>query len=47
MGKKLTQEEFIAEATRIHNGRYSYENTIYTKLTDKIIITCPIHGDFI
>lgn len=47
MSKKLTQEEFIEQATKVHHGKYTYEKVIYTQRTSKIIITCPIHGDFV
>lgn len=40
------QEEFIAQAIRVHNGKYSYENTTYIGTKTKISITCPIHGIF-
>jgi len=44
--KKLSQEEFIKRSNIIHNNFYSYLNAIYTGIFDKLIITCPIHGDF-
>lgn len=45
--KFLTKEEFVNRANKIHNGKYSYDNLIYTKMADKLsYITCPIHGDF-
>lgn len=44
--KKKTTEEFIEIANKIHNFKYSYEKTIYTGKRNKVIITCPIHGDF-
>ncbi len=47
MSKKLTQEEFIEQTTKVHHGKYTYEKVIYIQRTSKIIITCPIHGDFV
>lgn len=47
MSKKLTQEEFIEQAIKVHHGKYTYEKVIYTQRTSKIIVTCPIHGDFV
>jgi hypothetical protein len=44
---KLSQEEFIKKASEKHNNKYTYNNTIYTNINNKIIITCSIHGDFI
>lgn len=43
---KKTTEQYIEEALNVHNGRYSYENTIYNGNHHKIKITCPIHGEF-
>ena len=39
-------ETFIAEANKIHNSFYNYSKTAYKNNDTKIIITCPIHGDF-
>ncbi len=46
MSRQLTQEQFIIKANQTHNNKYNYSKTIYTKAKNKIIITCPIHGDF-
>ncbi len=37
---------FIEKATAVHQGYYSYENVHYKNADDKIIITCPEHGNF-
>lgn len=39
-------EEFVEKANIIHNNKYDYSNTVYTKAGNKIIIICPIHGKF-
>ncbi len=39
-------ETFIKRATKKHNGKYGYDKTIYLGVEKKVIITCPIHGDF-
>ena len=46
--RKLTTEIFKKRSFIIHDGKYSYEKTDLTKLDEngKVIITCPIHGDF-
>lgn len=41
-----TTESYIEKAKEVHNNFYSYDKTIFTKTKNKIIITCPIHGDF-
>jgi hypothetical protein len=38
--------EFIKKSTLIHNNKYTYSKTEYTKAKNKVIITCPKHGDF-
>lgn len=44
--KRKTTTEFIAEATRIHSGKYDYSNVSYINSFHKIKIICPIHGVF-
>lgn len=44
---RITQEEFVSLATEKHGGKYSYDKTVYKNYGDKVIITCPIHGDFL
>ena len=46
MGKKLKQDEWIKRAQKIHNNKYTYEKTHYVNKRTKVIITCPIHGDY-
>ena len=43
---KLTTEEFIIKANKIHNNGYNYSKVNYIGSHDKIVITCSIHGDF-
>ena len=44
--KKLTTEEFLDRVHQIHGDTYDYTKTVYTHKRNKIVITCPIHGDF-
>lgn len=44
--KFKTQEEFIKQAKKVHDGKYDYSKVRYTGCRNKIIITCPKHGDF-
>ena len=46
MSKKLTQEEFIEKAKKVHGDKYGYNKTVYINNKKKVTITCPIHGDF-
>lgn len=41
-----TNEEFIEQATKVHNGKYDYSKVDIKGAKDKITIICPIHGEF-
>lgn len=43
---KTTLEDFIKRSNIIHNNKYTYNNVIYIRAKSKVMITCPIHGDF-
>ena len=42
----MKQDDFINKAMIVHNGKYSYEKVIYKNNSTKVLISCPIHGDF-
>lgn len=44
--RKLSHEDFINRCNEQHNYKYDYSKTKYTNKRTKVIITCPIHGDF-
>lgn len=44
---KDTLESFIRKANIKHNYFYKYDKAIYINSKIKLIITCPIHGDFL
>ena len=44
--RKLTQSEWIEKATKKHNGKYDYSKVLYEHSQKKVIIICPIHGEF-
>ena len=44
--KKLTTEEFIIRANKIHHNKYNYSNVQYFNSFHKVKIICPIHGEF-
>ena len=46
MAKKKTQDQFIAECTLKHAGKYAYGRTKYTGSKDRITVSCKEHGDF-
>ena len=43
---KRTKEQFIKEANKIHNNKYTYLNLDYKNDKTKILIQCPQHGEF-
>lgn len=45
--KKVTTEIFIERSLARHGNAYDYSKTIYRHPKVKVIITCPIHGDFL
>jgi hypothetical protein len=46
MSKKVTLEEFIERAKKVHGDKYDYSRVLYNGMHDKICIICPIHGEF-
>jgi hypothetical protein len=44
--KKLTKEEFIIRAIKIHGIKYNYSLVEYVNYLTPIKITCSIHGEF-
>lgn len=47
MPRKLTQEQFITKAIAIHGDKYDYSKVVYVNNYTKVIIICPIHGEFL
>ena len=45
--KRKTTEEFIKEASIVHNNKYNYSKVVYTNKRNPVEIICPIHGSFI
>ena len=43
---KWTTEQFILESNIIHYNKFDYSKTDYKGIGNKVIIICPIHGDF-
>jgi uncharacterized C2H2 Zn-finger protein len=37
---------FIKKSNQVHNNRYDYSKVVYRNSKTKVIITCPVHGDF-
>jgi hypothetical protein len=45
--RSMGKEEFVRRANIIHDGRFTYDKVVYKNFHDKVIITCPVHGDFL
>jgi hypothetical protein len=41
-----TLNEFVEEASKVHDGKYSYAKTEYIIGAEKVCIICPKHGEF-
>ena len=46
MAKRLSQNDFIERISEIHGNKYDYSKVVYKNTRTKIILICPIHGDF-
>ena len=44
--RKLTTEQFIEKAKKIHGDKYDYSKVEYINNRTKVCIICPIHGEF-
>ena len=44
--RTVTTESFIAEAKEIYGDRYDYSKVDYKNRDHRVVVTCPIHGDF-
>lgn len=46
MSRFSTKEKFVARSREIHGDKYDYSKVVYNGCDKKVIIGCPIHGDF-
>lgn len=44
--RRLSTNEFILKAKEVHGDKYEYSKVKYRHSLIKVIITCPVHGDF-
>ena len=47
MTKRVTTEEFIERAKKVHGDRYDYSNVIYVGANKKVDIICHEHGSYL
>ena len=43
---KMTRDDFIEKARKVHGDLYDYSKVDYKGNKEKVCITCPEHGDF-
>jgi hypothetical protein len=46
MVQRLTTEQFVAKATKVHGGKFTYDKAVYETKKSKVVVTCPTHGDY-
>lgn len=42
-----SNKKFFEEGPKIHNNEYKYDKVVFIDMTTHVLITCPIHGDFL
>ena len=42
----VTTESFIVEAKEIYGDHYDYSKVAYKNSEHRVVVTCPVHGDF-
>lgn len=43
---KITHKDYIQKCIHIHKNQYDYSKSLFSTMTNKIIIICKIHGEF-
>jgi len=42
----LSTEEFVSRSRKVHGNKYDYSKVRYVNNSTKVVIGCPVHGDF-
>lgn len=45
-GYKVSNNDFVERAKKIHGNKYDYSKVDYQHMHEKVIIICPMHGEF-
>lgn len=45
-GVKITVDDFVKKANKIHHNKYNYSKVNYKNTSTKVCIICPEHGEF-
>lgn len=46
MAQKVTTEDFIKKSKAVHGDKYDYSKSVYVNSDTKVVVICPIHGEF-
>jgi Zn finger protein HypA/HybF involved in hydrogenase expression len=41
------QSRFVAKCIDVHGEKYIYDKVVFKNVQEKVLITCPLHGDFV
>lgn len=44
--RKTPSQAYFDKVAEIHGGKYDYSQTVYERMNSKIVVRCPIHGEF-
>lgn len=44
--QQMTTEQFVERAAAKHHGKYDYSQSKYVNTNTKLVIICPIHGEY-
>jgi hypothetical protein len=47
IARTKTTQMFIDQANIIHNNKYDYSKVVYQRVNKKVIVICPVHGEFL
>lgn len=47
MTKRLTKDEFVSRARKLHGDKYDYSKVVYVNARNHVDIICKEHGDFL
>ena len=45
--KVYSQDRVIKDFQEVHKNKYNYNKVVYKGMNKRVIITCPVHGDFL
>lgn len=45
--KRIGIQSFMQKSNSLHNYKYDYSNVVFKSNKDKVVIVCPLHGEFI